>query len=32
VGGHRVLDQLGLYTTEVYQTSREQVIHRQQQK
>ena len=26
-----VLDQLGLYTTEVYQTSREQVIHRQQQ-
>ena len=26
-----VLDALGLHTTEVYQTSREQVIHRQQQ-
>jgi rsbT co-antagonist protein RsbR len=26
-----LLDQLGLYTTEIYQKSREQVIHRQQQ-
>jgi rsbT co-antagonist protein RsbR len=31
IAASEVLDQLGLYTTEVFQKSREEVIHRQQQ-
>ncbi len=31
VGNHRLLDKLGLYTTEMYQKTREEVIARQQQ-